>query len=1074
MKISAFILSLLISGTASAVTPMWLRDVKISPSGNEIAFTYKGDIYTVPSVGGNATRVTSTPDDIETTPIWSPDGTRIAFASTHHGSNDIFIVNADGSELRRLTSYSQAETPEAFSPDGELIYFSAAIQDPASSAMFPSARLTELYTVPANGGSVKQVLPTPARNICFSPRGDFFVYQDVKGMENEWRKHHTSSVTRDLWKYDLKTHKHTPLITNAGEDLWPVVSPDCATLYFLSERNGGTMNVYSVPMLQPASQPTALTSFSDHPVRFLSQGKNGLLAFGYDGEIYTMTPGGKPAKVAVNVIDADYQSPDYVNFSSGATDAVPSPDGKQIAFVHRGDIFVTSVEYKTTKQITATPHGESSPSWADGGRTLYYVSNRDGRDDIYMTEMSRKDDPDMVHATTLKESRVLPKKDSVERSRALTSPDGSKLAFIQNRNELMVLDLTSKKVTMLADGALNPERDNEMQFAWSPDNNWIVFTCVPHHHSPYYDIALVNADGNKPEITLVTETGYFEMSPAFTPDGSAIIWASERYGMRNHASWGTQYDVMIAYLTRAAMDRALLSEEELALAKNAEKEAEKKDKSDKADSEKSAAKPIEVERDGLADRIRRLTPYSSSLASAAVSKDGETLYYLSAVEKGYDLWSLDMRKGDISVVNKLAIKGGAELVPMGNDLFILSSSVMKKMGFGDKKIKNITYSGRQKIDRAAERDYMLEYVRTEEAEKFYTTSMHGVKWDALVDHYRKFLPHINNNEDFSEMLSEILGELNVSHTGSGYRSPRAVEESSANLGLLYDFTYAGNGLKVVEVVKGGPFDRADSAVSPGDVITAINGEEITPDSDFTTLFNGMVGKATLVQVNNDVEQVVKPISQGKMSSLLYQRWVRANAAKVDSLSGGRLGYVHIQSMADPSFRTLYADVLGKYNDRDGIVIDTRWNGGGRMHEDIEVMFSGEKYLTQKVRGEVTASMPSRRWNKPSIMLMCEANYSNAHGTPWVYKHRGIGKLVGMPVPGTMTSVNWVDLQDPTMYFGIPVIGYELPDGSYLENKQLEPDVKVANAPERVAQGIDDQLETAVRTLLEEIDSQNVR
>ncbi len=1070
MKTGVFILSLLMAGTGFAATPLWLRDVKISPSGNEIAFTYKGDIYTVPTVGGNATRITATPDDIETSPIWSPDGGQIAFASTHHGSNDIFIAKKDGSELRRLTSYSQSETPESFSPDGKLIYFSAAIQDPASSAMFPSARLTELYSVPVSGGAVKQVLPTPARNISFAPCGTYFVYQDVKGVENEWRKHHTSSVTRDLWKYDIKTGKHTPLECNPGEDLWPVVSPDGQTLYFLSERDGGSMNVYSLSLQDGGAQPMSLTEFREHPVRFLSQGKNGVLAFGFDGEIYTMKPGSKPGKVRINVVDADYQSPDYVNFSSGAKDAVPSPDGKQIAFVHRGDIFVTSVEYKTTKQITSTPQGESSPSWADGGRTLYYVSNRDGHDDIYMSEMTRKEDPDMVHATTLKESRVLSKKSGIERSRALASPDGSKLAFIQNRNELMMLDLTSKKVTRLVDGSLNPERDNEMQFSWSPDNNWIVFTCVPHHHSPYYDIAIVNADGETPEVTLVTETGYFEMSPSFTPDGTAIIWASERYGMRNHASWGTQYDVMIAYLTRAARDKALLSEEELALAKNAEKGSEKKEKAEDSTAEKS----IEVEREGIADRIRRLTPYSSSLAAAAVSKDGETLYYLSEVEKGYDLWSLNIRKGEISVVNKLAIKGGADLKTMGNDLFILSPSVMKKMGFSDKKLKNITYSGRQKIDRAAEREYMLEYVRTEEGEKFYTTSMHGVKWDALVDHYRKFLPHINNNDDFSEMLSEILGELNVSHTGSGYRAARGVEESSANLGLLYDFQYTGNGLKVVEVVKGGPFDRADSAVNVGDIITAINGEEITPESDFTSLLNGMVGKATLVQVNNETEQVVKPISQSKMNSLLYQRWVRANAAKVDSLSGGRLGYVHIQSMADPSFRTMYADVLGKYNDRDGIVIDTRWNGGGRMHEDIEVLFSGEKYLTQKVRGEVTATMPSRRWNKPSIMLMCEANYSNAHGTPWVYKHRGIGKLVGMPVPGTMTSVNWVDLQDPTLYFGIPVIGYELPDGSYLENKQLEPDVRVSNSPERIAFGTDDQLETAVKTLLEDIDAEKVR
>lgn len=1059
-KLTAFLTLTALSVSAYAVTPLWLRDVKISPSGETIAFTYKGDIYTVPAEGGTATRLTATPDDIETNPVWSPDGKMLAFASDHHGSSDIFVVNVDGSSLKRLTSYSSSEIPEAFSPDGKLIYFSAAIQDPAASAVFPSARLTEVYSVPVEGGAIKQVLPTPARYISWSPKGDYFVYQDVKGSENEWRKHHTSAVTRSVWKYEPKTGKHTMLVDHAGEDLNPTVTPDGQTLLFLSERNGGSMNVYSVSLSAPAAEPKALTSFKEHPVRFLSQGANGLTAFTYDGEIYTMATGSSPRKVSIDIVDTDYQAPEFINFSSGANDAVVSPDGKQIAFTHRGDLFVTSVEYKTTKQITSTPQAESSPAWADGGRTLYFVSDREGRNDIYKVEMTRSEDPNMAYATALKETRVLSSKKGTERSRIKTNPDGSKLAFIQDRNNLMVLDLTSNKVTKLADGSLNPERDGMIDYSWSPDGRWIVFTAIPHHHSPYYDIALVNADGSTPEITFITETGYFEESPHFTPDGKAIVWLSERYGKRNHASWGTQYDVMAAYLTRAARDNANLTEEEAALLKKDKKDKKKEEKADSL---------IVVEREGLSDRIKRLTPYSSSISDAAVSKDGETLYYLSSVEKGYDLWKLNLRKGDISVVSKLSA-APASMQVVGDELFILSSRAMKKMPFAGEKLKDISYSGRQKVDRAAEREYMLEFVRIEESEKFYVEDMHGVNWNALVDHYSKFLPHINNNHDFSEMLSEILGELNVSHTGSGYYSNSRVDESSASLGLIFDFTFDGQGLKVAEVVENGPFDRADGIVEAGDVITAINGTELTADVDFSSLLNGLADKLTLVQVNGDKEQVVKPISTSKMNSLLYNRWVRRNAEKVDSLSNGRLGYVHIQAMSDPSFRTVYADVLGKYNDREGIVIDTRWNGGGRMHEDIEVLFSGTQYLTQMKRGEVTATMPSRRWNKPSVMLICEANYSNAHGTPWVYKFGNLGKLVGMPVPGTMTSVNWVTLQDETMYFGIPVIGYKLADGSYLENQQLEPDVKVANTPERIAAGIDDQLEAAVRTLLNDLDA----
>ena len=233
---------------------------------------------------------------------------------------------------------------------------------------------------------------------------------------------------------------------------------------------------------------------------------------------------------------------------------------------------------------------------------------------------------------------------------------------------------------------------------------------------------------------------------------------------------------------------------------------------------------------------------------------------------------------------------------------------------------------------------------------------------------------------------------------------------------------------------------------------------------------GSARKKTLVSVRGKGDMTVLPITSGTMSDLLYKRWVQGRAAEVERLSGGRLGYVHIQSMDDGSFRTIYSDILGKYNRCEGIVIDTRFNGGGRLHEDIEVLFSGEKYLTQVVRGAESCDMPSRRWNKPSIMIQCESNYSNAHGTPWVYNYKHIGKLVGAPVPGTMTSVNWVTLQDPTLVFGIPVIGYRTAQGYYLENTQLEPDFYVLNDTAAVVRGEDAQLRTAVEQLLKEIDA----
>lgn len=388
------------------------------------------------------------------------------------------------------------------------------------------------------------------------------------------------------------------------------------------------------------------------------------------------------------------------------------------------------------------------------------------------------------------------------------------------------------------------------------------------------------------------------------------------------------------------------------------------------------------------------TPYSQlfRFGERHYHKDGETLYYLSAFEGGYDLWKMNLRKKDTKLLHKMdAGWANMGMDKDGKNLFLLGSNTMQKMGTNSESLKPISYQAHVKMDLAAERDYMFNHVYKQEQKRFYNLNMHGIDWDTMTKAYRKFLPHINNNYDFAELLSEYLGELNVSHTGGRYR-PRLKGDATATLGLLYDWNHNGKGLLISEVVEKGPFDHARSKVKAGDIIEKIDGQEITPESDYSVLLNGKARKKTLVTLYNPQtkerwEEVVVPISNGVLNDLLYARWVKQRAADVDKWSNGRLGYVHIESMGDDSFRSVYSDILGKYNNREGIVIDTRFNGGGRLHEDIEILFSGKKYFTQVVRGREACDMPSRRWNKPSIMVQCEANYSNAHGTPWVYSHQ---------------------------------------------------------------------------------------
>lgn len=1070
-----------VAASSYAATPLWLRDVQISPDGTEIAFCYKGDIYKVPANGGTATQLT-TQASYECSPIWSPDSKQIAFASDRNGNFDLFVMSADGGAARRLTTHSASEIPSTFTTDGNYILFSASIQDPANSALFPTSAMTELYKVPVTGGRTEQVLGTPAEMVCFDKSGKTFLYQDRKGFEDEWRKHHTSSITRDVWLYDSENGKHTNLTAHAGEDRNPVFAPDGQTVYFLSERDGSTFNVYSFPISSPQSLKT-VTHFKTHPVRFLSMGSNGTLCYTYDGEIYTQKQGDKPQKVKIDIIRDDQNTIADLNFSNGATSATVSPDGKQVAFIVRGEVFVTSADYNTTKQITHTPAREAGLTFSPDNRTLAYASERNGNWELYMTKIARKEEANFPNATAIEEEVLLPS-DKTERTYPQFSPDGKELAFIEDRNRLMVLNLETKKVRQVTDGSTWFSTGGGFDYSWSPDGKWFTLEFIGNRHDPYSDIGMVSAQGGK--IINLTNSGYTSGSPRWVLDGNAILFITERYGMRAHASWGSLNDVMLVFMNQDAYDKFRLSKEDYELQKELEKEqkdtteTKKNDKKKGDNKEKSEekkeekVKDIVVELNNIEDRIVRLTPNSSDLGSAIITKDGETLYYLSAFEGGYDLWKMNLRKKDTKLLHKMdAGWANMEMDKDGKNLFLLGSNTMQKMGTDSESLKPISYQAHVKMDLAAERDYMFNHVYKQEQKRFYNLNMHGIDWDAMTKAYRKFLPHIDNNYDFAELLSEYLGELNVSHTGGRFR-PQLKGDATATLGLLYDWNHNGKGLLISEVVEKGPFDHARSKVKAGNIIEKIDGQEITPESDYSVLLNGKARKKTLVTLYNPQtkerwEEVVVPVSNGVMSDLLYARWVKQRAADVDKWSNGRLGYVHIESMGDDSFRSVYSDILGKYNNREGIVIDTRFNGGGRLHEDIEILFSGKKYFTQVVRGREACDMPSRRWNKPSIMVQCEANYSNAHGTPWVYSHQKIGKLVGMPVPGTMTSVSWETLQDPTLVFGIPVIGYRLPDGSYLENSQLEPDIKVANSPETVVKGEDTQLKAAVDELLKEID-----
>ena len=1035
-------------------TPRWIRKNAISPDGSKIAFSYKGDLYVVSSEGGRALQVTSNPA-YDSDPVWTADSKQLFFSSYREGGKDIFLTSAEGGTPVRITDYPGAETPKAVLPDGRIV-FVASLQPDVSWGGFPGG--TQVYAAGTDGKMPELLTSVMMPEISVGPDGAI-LYENYKGHEDTFRKHHHSAITRDIWI--LRNGQYKQLTTFDGEDRQPVFSPDGDSFYFLSERDGSTLNIFRSRLSAPG-ECKALTSYQKDPVRYISVASDGTVAYSQNGDLYTVQEGSEPRKLDITVwCDENERDMTKLNLSNASSMAL-SPDGKEIAVVIRGDVFVTSTEYPTTRRITNTPSQERDVCFSKDGRELYYSAERDGCWGIYRSVLGSKSDKLFTYAVNPKEELFSePGETSFQ---PLVSPDGKWVAYLRDRTELVVKPAKGGKVRSLLKGANYSYTDGDLSFAWNPDSEHLLSTYQANGGWLNPDVALIDLNSGK--VTNLTESGYSDDSFRWALGGKAVTWASDKNGYRSHGSWGSQSDIYIMFLDNKTMTEFRRSEEdekvEKLLSGKTEKQLEKQEKKDSV--KKEEPKKLDLLLEGRENRIVRLTGSSNSFGDHYLSKDGRTLYYVAPLESGSGLCSKDLRKGDIKVIAR-GVSGRITPSADGKDLYVFARGGITQVSIPSGKTKRIAFSGEYEFKPKAEREYIFEHAWKQVKEKFYDPGLHGADWDYLHSNYAAFLPYIDNDYDFQEMLSEMLGELNASHTGARYRPGGG--ESFGRLGVLFDWNYKGEGLKIAEVLPGGVLNIADSSIKAGDLITAIDGRQITAGMDWFPLLAGKAGKSVVVSMRisgKDKDLIVKPV--GSESTLLYRRWVRQREEMVERLSGGRIGYVHVQGMNSPSFREVFSKALGKYRTCDALIVDTRHNTGGWLHDDLVTFLGGKAYVNWCPRGQYISTEPFSKWTKPSCVLVCEDCYSDASGFPFAYRALNIGKLIGKPVPGTMTAVWWENQINPALVFGIPQVGGWIEsEQRYLENRQIEPDIDVDNSPEALLRGDDPQLVSAVSEML---------
>lgn len=1068
-KLILFFLSLFCSGLSTHAA--WMRYPAISPDGQNIVFSSKGDLWKVSSAGGRAVQLTSNPA-YDFMPVWSPDGSKIAFASNRHGNFDVFVVDAQGGEPLRLTFHSSSDFPYSFSRDGKEIWFGSARIDDHRSAIFPSRILHEVYSVALAGGREIMRLSVPAENLQFSADGKQLLFHDRKGYEDPWRKHHKSSVTRDIILYDFSANTYRRLSDFNGEDRNPVWSGG-DSYYFLSEKSG-SFNVWKGKTAGSA-YAEQITRHDTHPVRFLSSSADGKLCYGYDGEIYTIT-GGKAEKLNIELrADESQNELKYINVTGGVSEYSLSPNGKEIAFVYHGEVYVTSVQHTATKRITNTPEQERSVSFSPDGRKVLYAGERNASWNIYETEIVSPEEKYFYNSTLLNE-KVLSAKPE-EEFQPRYSPDGNYVAYLEERTTLKVLELASGKQVTAMDGNYSYSySDGDQYFTWSPDSKWLLVEFFEYERWST-NVGLVSREGGKAPINL-SKSGYANSTPKFFMDGEMVCWITDKYGYRSHGSWGSHGDVEAIFLSREAYRKFRANKME-AEYENEVKESKEKTEAEtkkgeteknKKQEKKEEIKPIRIEEEGLRDRRLRLTIHSSSLGDYLLNKDATQMFYMSSFEKGFDIWTTKFKENE----TKLLAKVGSAPSSISFDkeqkfIFYLKNGNLMKLEISSGTSTPIGIKGEFTLNASAERAFMFEHAWRQLQKKFYVADLHGVDWIMYKREYAKYLADINNGYDFAEMLSELLGEINASHTGATYRYADPNGDQTASLACFFDHAHQGEGYRIAEILPGSPL-LLSGKITPGTIITAIDDTQLKSSINIHQLLNRKNDQPVLLSLkngNSNWKEVVKPVSQFEEMDLSYRNWIKRCENEVERLSGGKIGYVHVRGMDSESFREVFEKALGELHVKDALIVDTRFNGGGWLHDDLATLLSGKRYMSFEPRGQKNmGGEPIWKWQKPSCVLMSEGNYSDAHLFPYSYKALGIGKLIGMPVPGTGTAVWWEFMIDGYTRFGIPQVGMRGEKENHLvENQELQPDIKVENNWALMSKGQDQQLEAAVKELL---------
>ncbi|HEV3237467.1 MAG TPA: S41 family peptidase [Gemmataceae bacterium] len=1032
-------------GTAFGQEPIrFARTPDISPDGKQVAFSYLGDIWTVETIGGIARPVTMH-EAHDIAPCYSPDGRLIAFSSNRFGSYDVFVVSAQGGKPRRLTFDSAADMVCGWSPDGKQVLFASN-----RGTEFPV--VVELYTVPAEGGRARRITAAEGREGVFSPRGDQLAY--VRGQGTWYRRGYRGSSNDDIWVCNADGTNHRRLTSFVGEDFSPMWSGDGQTIYYVSEvfstTNPAVANIVKqdVAGRNPPQMVTHHTEDTVRKARISANGEWIVYECGADLWVVSTKEPQSPRKLAIEVhADDKTNTEKTLTLTKGMSEYALSPDEKYVAFAVHGELFLmpTQPNAKVTR-LTKSPSFDHAMAWSPDMQKLVFASDRNGHEDLYLLEGNDPEHKKFVEAHIFKVTQLT---NTAEAEIGVSfTPDGKRIAFLRAGQLFTMKPDGSDQKALVSDKIV-------IDYEWSPDGKWVAFSRMDGSFAS--EIYIMPISGG--EAKNVTRYATHNSNITWSANGKKLAFISLRRRTNG---------MHVLSLQRPAIQGAPSSSE--------------------------------IDWEDIHLRTEQAAPIGAEEGAISTDPDASKVAFRSSGPQGDDLWVASTNGSSLSRIttgnlrphqiqwskrspDTIYFLDGEGIIRKANSGAGDFASMLTRMP-GSSGLSGQAAALNFKIKLTIQQDEefgeIFEQSWRHLTEHFYDPKFHGIDMEALRNKYRPLVKHIALREDLYALISLMMGELNASHLGI-YGFAKGPEELTADLGLIFDETYSGPGVKISEILKRGPADKRGLNLKAGDIITAIDGTYLDDKVEISKLLNGKVDEPVSVQIltnpNADPKDPkarrqaeLTPVSRDKIQHLMYDRWVQNNAKRITELSKGKLGYIHIPSMDETGLEAFVRSLYSDNFDKEAIVLDVRYNGGGFTHDQVLNYLGGREHTTFRQRdgGEgLVLSSFDRKWTKPLVLLINNQSYSDAEIFPNAFRTLGLGKLVGQPTGGHVIGTSSVRLIDGSL-FRIPRTGVYTAKGVNMEKEGVSPDFLVEPTPDQVAKGIDPQIEKAVEVVMQDV------